>query len=477
MAAHTVLAIMVLAGMAVFLQVYRIRFVNNGPNTGDAFTYLRVAREMRKQGTLFPEMVFYYTGQKETLNLPPLLMILLAPVSQWSYGRLIHTSFILDLIIALVLYFFAVSFIPLGPAHGLIAALVYLLTPINTVTSASLTPRSLGLLWFTVFVAAMSVHSIHGGSLSIAIAVLAAALAFLSQRMVAQIIVIVSPFAVATLWLLFDVGHLEILAVIAGGMLLALAITKGRYLPVLKDHMQRIALHARHGQQDRFKREFGNPVQILKANPWLLIAAGFVLLQGIPNELLWVPAAYATGIVLLAVLWVMGNSVNHVYFLSPLVALILAASVPLTVWVEAVLCVIAAICCILIMREFRIVAGRRIKEDWLDCFRYINESRMAGRALALPQIGFPPLIYYTPLVMASSGHGSKAISYDRMTLKKNISNPEYLARFVKENSIRYLIVDHTTFADIRSFCAMRGEITFKEQYRNSSLAIMESQSN
>ena len=53
---------------------------------------------------------------------------------------------------------------------------------------------------------------------------------------------------------------------------------------------------------------------------------------------------------------------------------------------------------------------------------------LQGRALVVPMVSFPPLIYYTPLVMVSSGHGSKAVTFDRMQIRHQLNAPGFLAR-------------------------------------------------
>jgi hypothetical protein len=473
MISDTLLITLFLFVPALALNIYRIISVNNAPFLGDAFTYLRLAKEIKHQKTLFPKMNFYHTGQEERLNLPPLLMLLLAPVSHWPYRRLMHTSLVLDLMIGVAVYLFAAYGIGLPPPYALVAAGVQLLTPINAVTTASLTPRPLGLLWFTLFLAAVTVHATEGGITSFLVAAGATTLLLLSQRMITQIVVLVSPLVLAALWFFKGVLYFELLLIIFCGILGATAITKGQYLHVARDHLQRILLHARHGQQERFKREFGNPLQIIKANPWILIAATHLLLQGTPGDPLWITTAYASGILLLAVLWVMGNSVNHIYFSSPAIALLVASGLSQESVSPIFMVLCAAVCVIFIYRELKVITTRRIKNDWFDCFKYINDFALEGRALVIPRVSFPPLIYYTQLVMASSGHGSKAITYDRLTLRKNISNVDYLARFVKENDIRYLIIDLSATTDTQALVHEQNAMGLEERYRNQTLLLLE----
>jgi hypothetical protein len=101
---------------------------------------------------------------------------------------------------------------------------------------------------------------------------------------------------------------------------------------VARDHLRRVLVHARIGQQQRLRREFGNPVQIVKANPWLLLLASACgrrpRRHGSMQAGLGWQRPLPLGMLVLAVVWVMGNSVNHVFFASPMVAWLLAATLP-----------------------------------------------------------------------------------------------------------------------------------------------------
>jgi hypothetical protein len=456
------------------LHIYRIYRVNNGPHSGDAFTYLRLAREIRRQRRLFPEMVFYHTGEREFLQLPPLMMALLVPFAKLPYSLVLNLAALLDVVTAVIVVVAGMSVFDLEPWRALLAGAIFLLTPINMVTAASLTPRALGLLWFVIFVLGATLHASEPGVLWFAVSAMAVTLAFLSQRMVTQIILLLVPLVTAGFWAAGVSGYGPMPLAVAAGFAGALLLSGGGYWRVITDHMRRVIVHMKVGQQQRFRREFGNPRHIVKANPWLLLLAASLVAGGDIDPRLWLSAAFVAGMLLLAIVWVMGNSVNHMFFASPFVAWLVANVLPDSpVWYLAV-AIVGTISGVLVFREYRMLSATQIAAEWLDCFAFVRERRLEGRALVVPMVSFPPLIYYTPLVMISSGHGSKAVTFDRMQIRHQLNTPGFLARSVRDLGIRYLLVDLKTAAPelLAEGGAMRGQ-GFRQIYVNERVMVLE----
>ncbi|MCC7490468.1 MAG: hypothetical protein IT485_12560, partial [Gammaproteobacteria bacterium] len=308
----------------------------------------------------------------------------------------------------------------------------------------------LALLWFTAFLACLSAYVAGGSAAWILAGGAAVALALLSQRMVTQILVLVTPLVAMGFWLAGQPRYGQLLSALLLGFALAWLVTGGRYGSVARDHLRRVLVHARIGQQQRLRREFGNPVQIVKANPWLLLLAVTLVLgasrgQVLPVEL-GLAAAFVLGMLVLAVAWVMGNSVNHMFFASPMVAWLLAATLPAgNAWLLAV-AGLGLVAVVIVWREFGVRITNQLSDSWLECFTFIRQQNLQGRALVVPQVSFPPLVYYTPLVMVSSGHGSKAMTFDRLTIRQQLSEPCAVVRLAHELGLRYIIVDRSASA-------------------------------
>lgn len=423
------------------LQIYRTIRVNAKPHLGDSFTYLCIAREMRRQRSLFPRLEYCCTEQPEVLQLPPLLMAMLVPVARAPYAVAMSLPVVVDVMTAVLTAVVGHLAFGLDPGRAVLAGLVFLLTPLNSIMTADLTPRSPALFWLIAFVAAGSMLVAGGGVIWLGAAAVAAMLAVMTQRMVTQILLIVSPVVAISFAIGGRPAYLGIVIALALGLVLAWAVTGGRYGQVIADHLRRILVHARTGQQQRLRREFGRPRHIVKANPWLLLlAASLVAGHGLA-ESLWLSAAFVVGMLVLAVIWVMGNSVNHVYFASPLVAWLLAATLPAGLAWEAAVAVVAVVCVVIVVREFGVTMKARIPDEWMEAFRFTDERRLTGRALVLPRVSFPPLPYYTDLVIVSGGHGSKAMTFNRLHVQKNLAVPGFITGLVRQLGIRYVFVD------------------------------------
>jgi hypothetical protein len=153
-----------LAGVAL-LQVYRILPASiRGPLLGDAFTYLRTAREMRRQRSAVSRALLL---SHRRARAPAVATAADGAADAGGESALCggaeprrgggpadgragrgfvgHCSF-------------SVS----SPGGRLLAALLFLLTPLNAIMTASLTPRGLALLWLTAFVACLSAY-VAGG--------------------------------------------------------------------------------------------------------------------------------------------------------------------------------------------------------------------------------------------------------------------------------------------------------------------------
>lgn len=372
-------------------------------------------------------------------------MALLVPVAGLPYALVLSLAAAVDLLTALLVAGVGHFLFGLEPWRALLAALLFLLTPINAIMTASLTPRGLALFWFTAFVAALSAYVAGGSAAWILAGGAAVALALLSQRMVTQILVLVTPLVAMGFWLAGQPHYGHLLSALLLGFALAWLVSGGRYGPVARDHLRRVLVHARIGQQQRLRREFGNPVQIVKANPWLLLLAVTLALGGsrgqvLPAEL-GLAAAFVVGMLVLAVVWVMGNSVNHVFFASPMVAWLLAATLPAgSAWLLAV-AGLGLVAVVIVWREFGVTAANQLPDAWLACFAFIRQQNLQGVALVVPRVSFPPLVYYTPLVMVSSGHGSKAMTFDRLTIRQRLQETQSMAGLARDLGVRYVLVD------------------------------------
>lgn len=459
--------------LAIIIVAYRIRYVTNRPAWGDAFTYLRVAKEIAKHKRIPSHLSFYWTGADngDRFTLPPLLMILLSPFSNLPYKLIIHFSFVFDLLISITVYLAAYHIFHCTVLQALLASLICLITPMNCVTSASLTPRPLGLFLFLLFCIFLTLFQTHGNILFFLLSSISIALLLLSQRMITQIVLIVTPTIVICFYMFFHLDLFFIIFSIIVGILIAMLLTWGGYIRIISDHFNRIKLHAKHGDQTKFKKRFGNPLQIIKANPWMFFLIIFLSPDRPLDASLYMIIGYIIGIIVLAEIWILGNGANHIYFSAPLVALALSDNLFSSALMNFSLFVVGLICFFIIIREYKTFGQKHINQYWLECFDFINKNNMSGRIMVLPNISCPPLIYYTQLDLIAAGHGSNAMAFNRLILQKNMSDIRFLSDFIRKNKVNYLLVDTRNYPNINKLKFLVDN-AFKTLFRNESLTLL-----
>ena len=102
----------------------------------------------------------------------------------------------------------------------------------------------------------MTLYAGDPAVLWLCVSALAVTLAFLSQRMVTQIILLLVPLIAGGFWLAGVPGYGVMVPAVVVGFVGALLLTLGGYWRVITDHLRRVIVHMKVGQQQRFRREF-----------------------------------------------------------------------------------------------------------------------------------------------------------------------------------------------------------------------------
>ncbi len=436
----TILCILLFLSVAVL--VLRVVRVTNRPIWDDGFTYIRTARQIA-ESRAWPDTLDFYcvsNRQGDRFTLPPLLMFLLVPFHKMDYKHFSNIPYLLDILIALSIFFFSQILLSTTVWQAAAGSFVYLLSPIIAFTQTKLTPRQLGSLFLLLFASFFSLYHQRGDTYFLILCIFCVCLLLLSQRMATQVLFIGAPFTGAFLYIITPKLGLYFFICILAGILLAFILTGGRYGIVIHDHFLRILQHARYGDQSTFRKKFGNPIQVVKANPWVIYLAFLVMIHGFSVTHITVPVGYLVTAMLLSILWVFGNSVNHVYFTSPFAALLLCQYL-LKDYFETFFMLAIALCCFyMIYREYTAISKQHINEQWLECFDSIRKKNLNGYILVLPSIACPPLVYYTDLRLISAGHGSQAMEFNRIFLRENCSDPEFVRKFANEAGVSYILL-------------------------------------
>jgi hypothetical protein len=456
---------------AAGVLVYRLWRVNNKPLWGDGFTYLRTARQIAETGGL-PNMLDFYQvgkGQGDPFTLPPLLMLLLVPFRRMEYRYVTNISYLIDILISIALCIFSLYLVGATCLQAVAASLIYLLSPINTFTQTQITPRQLGALFLLLFASFFSLYMQRGDLHYLSYCPFLISLLLLSQRMATQILLLGAPFITGFLCIIDPGFGLAFGLSLAGGIFLAFLLTGGRYRTIISDHLLRIFQHVQHGDQTTFRKKFGYPLQIVKANPWVVLLALLLTIHGAPDVHMAVPAGYLVVAMLLSILWVLGNSVNHVYFASPFVAMLLSPYLFIHYLETFLLLGIAMGCFYLICREYSLIAKKQIQPHWFECFDWIKQKGLCGAILVLPEIACPPLVYYTDLKLISAGHGSRAMEFNRLFLGKNSSDPQFVRRFVLDAGVSFILLQKDRFRETE---ALTLKTVFQVLFQNDSLCLL-----
>jgi len=471
----SILTIFIQLIIVVIIQVYRIRNLR-APRLGDAFTYLRIAKEISKFRKIPRYLHFYSTGRNkpDKFTLPPLLMIILSLFADTEYKKLINISFVMDCLISAAIFVILFFSLQISSVNAALGSFIYLLSPINCTTSVSLTPRPLGLFFFLLFCIFVARYAESGLIVLFIFSCFCITGLLLAQRMVAQIVFIVSPILVLLSYFFLNTIPLFILSSVLLGGLIALLVTKGRYKEILSDHFNRIRIHFQFGDQNKFSKKFGNPLRIVKANPWLLLVLLPLFDSSIPiTPETYILFGYLFGIILLAEFWFLGNGINHIYFAAPLIAIILGSYNFQNFFSQLLIIIISVGCGVIVIREFANMKKQYIGKDWFACFEYINTHQMKGYVIVLPSISFSPVAYYTSLNLISAGHGSTAMTFNRLYLKNNIHDHKLLSRFLNEIKPDFILLEKSKFPRFSRYAQQKdGQDSVKTLYENESLALM-----
>jgi hypothetical protein len=196
----------------------------------DIWTHLLYLKEYRKQGKL-PKNIkdgFLVSGD---YDYPPIFILILSrfPLKIVEKFEFLFSPFF-DAIHLIIIFFISYSltgnmFITLS------TQLLYVLTPIVILENSSATPRSLGYTLFTIFLISLFSFNQGGGFLLLVIAIACGALILLSHRFTTQSVLFFSIFfsILEKNPIYFEVFIISIL--------MAVVVSKGFYLTVLKGHL------------------------------------------------------------------------------------------------------------------------------------------------------------------------------------------------------------------------------------------------
>ncbi|MSU26092.1 MAG: hypothetical protein EXS44_02405 [Candidatus Levybacteria bacterium] len=217
-----------LALIAVFLEIYpRLK---NRLFGVDIWTHLLYLKEYHKQKGIPGKIEngFIISGH---YDYPPAFIMIL---SRFPFRLVEKYEFIFSPFfdfVHLIFIFMFVYLITNSIVFALLTQLLYILTPIIIIENSSATPRSLGYMLFSAVVLSQFLFMSSGNYIFLGVAIILGACIFLSHRFTAQGFLFFSIF--------FTVLEKNIffIAVFLTSFLIAVVMSRGFYLKVLKGHI------------------------------------------------------------------------------------------------------------------------------------------------------------------------------------------------------------------------------------------------
>ncbi len=329
-----------------------------------------------------------------------------------------------------ILVYFVAFHITENPMIAVLAQVMYMATPMIAVENSYLTPRSFGYTLFTLTVLPLLLFLGEGQEWYLVVSLVSGVLLFLSHRFAMQAFLFISIFFT------FYLNTPLFIQIFLISFVLAIIVTKGYYLRVLKGHIANIYfwcvnLEYRFAHQVRgiikkdTKTDFVNkiyqllslfsPVAIFGLFPWSLSA--FILVAGNyynlfrPPAILfqfaaWIIFLYVLGVIVLKIRRLMPIGEGQRYLeMAPVPSSIIAAYVVFELaglygFFVLVLVGVAVLLCVGVIIGIQIKGiirdrNRSVTGDMLTVFEYINKQKSTLRILCIPHQNTTMTVYHT----------------------------------------------------------------------------------
>ena len=380
----------------------------------DTFYHLCEARSIRERSTEDFRQRFYLA---EDYGYPPLLHYILSRLGDdW---RLQFLGPIADTANAAIL---ALLFVALDrPSLVPIGIILYAFTPYLLEAASSVSPRPFANFFLSGSLLSLLVFFLHHDWSFVLFSMLFAGLVLLTQKLASQslLVTLVVLALVFTSW--------APMLVLAGGLLVSLVLTRGRYFRVLQAHFETLRMRARVG--DDYGRHLFDPVQALFNFP-LLVFAPLGLLYGaaLGGVGFTFVNAWSYSVIVLAIVWPFGEGFRHLMNAwTPYVVLIASWSIGNLALQVLLIGVASSLSLAKLVRMSRNVTF--IVPDGLpEAGYYLDKhAQLEDLIMCVPKEISYALLYFTRhgRVLAGSGGDPKGAEFNVAVLRKYERRGEY----------------------------------------------------
>lgn len=328
--------------------------------------------------------------------------------------------------------FFIAYFLTQDLTTSLVAQLLYAVTPIIALENSYLTPRSLGYLNFTLATVPLVFYHFNPIWQFLVIGLVFSTLIFLTHRFATQ------SFLFASVFLTFYLHTPVFMEVFLASLVLAIVLTRGYYLRVLKGHLSNIYFwvqnvdyrfaHQIRGNTKLQKKsdwvaqiyqflQVFSPVAVFGLNPWALSGFAIFILPYFVPSLFFFPILqalaalilffYFFGVLVLKIKYLMPIGEGQRYMemttvpssvLSAIILFSLQNYVPNTVlWIGVTFAVIACLVVIVMIQVNGVLKdkNRSLSNELHATFNYINAQPKILRIVCIPHQNTTVTIFHT----------------------------------------------------------------------------------
>lgn len=392
-----------------------------------------------------------------------------------------------------LLVFWVCFFLTQNLFMSLLAQLIYILTPMIAIENSYLTPRSLGYLSFSL--AALSVlgfYSLHGLGLLL-LSILFSLGVFLTHRFATQ------SYFFITIFFSFYFKSLTFPIVFLIGIILAVALTKGYYLRVLKGHFFNVYFwiknldfrfaHQVRGLQKTSKNndwvekiyeflQVFSPIAMFGLNPWAALSLLGVFLHVskvifLPEYIFffscWVVFFYLFGAIILKVKQLMPIGEGQRYMeMATVPSSVVAAylifklysQLPFWIFLSSIVAMFGYSFFSIIFVQLQGVVkdkNRSISDSLRNLFTYVNNQKKKFRIVCIPHQNTTMLIYHTKASVLVNVDNPGLMKLDGVFPILRMSLPDLKKKF----NLTHVLI-RTSFVGLSELGLKNSEIEFKD---------------
>lgn len=387
----------------------------------DSFYHLIISQEIRKKKKI-PDIINNFVIPEE-YDYPPLLHVFLSLFHRKFHQCLQYISVFSDMLTGLVILLFCCIVFDIKVA--IIATGFYFFTPITIDSSFSLGPRSIANLFMTISLLFLGYYYETGLGITIYIVTICSLFVLLTHRLTTQSLMF------SLIVLSFGVQSIIPLHIITASFIMAIIITDGYYLTVVRGHINFIKIFATKifHKEDRKEMSsiFPNPLYLLFNIPIFVLF--LISLSMLESPIIKFLSIVGLSLTILSFIWVFGEGIRHMN--NAIFAFAILSALYISKFSNIIIIIIFIPLLLfstykLFRMEKMLKLGNVTTTDMLEGFEFIKSHKKEGDILLCLPLDFTyNAAYFTDCTMLqSSGGFAKGLNFNQklnQLLKDNTS--------------------------------------------------------